>query len=66
MVSASQDTQNAHTDQKAQLKALVAQREHLEQQLSVATARLEASGVGLHGSLVDKEVRGEKPVVLEG
>lgn len=43
---------------KAQLKELSARRARLEQDIAVRTARLEAAGVGMSGSLVDREVRG--------
>lgn len=41
---------------KAEAKALMTQRDALEQELAVATARLDASGAGLQGRLVDSEV----------
>lgn len=50
-----QDTQDSNAALKAEAKALMAQRDALEQQLGAATARLETSGAGLHGSLVDNE-----------
>lgn len=57
MVEARQDEkQDAHAALKAEAKSLMAQRDALEQQLAVATARLDASGAGLHGCLVDSEV----------
>ena len=57
MVEARQDEkQDANAALKAEAKALMSQRDALEQELAVATARLEASGAGIHGRLVDSEV----------
>ena len=41
---------------KVQLKGLALQREDMEGDISLRSARLDAAGVGLHGSLVDSEV----------
>ena len=41
---------------KASLKDLSQRRSQIEQEIAIRSARLEAAGVGLKGSLVDKEV----------
>ena len=41
---------------KVQLKDLMLKREEVEGDVALRSARLEAAGVGLHGSLVDSEV----------
>lgn len=41
---------------KVQLKDLMLKREEIEGDVALRSARLEAAGVGLHGSLVDPEV----------
>ena len=65
MVDAPDDAQSPQAALKAETKALMAQRDALEQQLSVASARLDASGAGLHGSLVDREVLLANCVIME-
>ncbi len=50
------ETKDPNAALKAEAKALMTQRDALEQELAVATARLEASGAGLQGRLVDSEV----------
>ena len=52
----STDTVCSQNTLKAEAKALMAERDTLERQLANAVARLDASGAGLHGSLVDSEV----------
>ena len=50
------ETTDPNAALKAEAKALMTQRDALEQELAVATARLDASGAGLSGRLVDSEV----------
>lgn len=50
------ETKDPNAALKAEAKALMTQRDTLEQELAVATARLDASGAGLQGRLVDSEV----------
>ncbi len=42
---------------KARLKELVDARSRIEPQIAAASARLDAAGVGMQGSLLDNEVR---------
>lgn len=51
-------------DLKQQLKGLETRRSHLEIEVSLARARLEATGLGMDEPLVDSEVgmRGQKGV----
>jgi Nas2 N_terminal domain len=44
-------------DLKSRLKELMENRELLEVEIEAATSRLAAAGVGMHGPLVDHEVR---------
>jgi hypothetical protein len=43
-------------DLKQQLKELETRRSHLENEVSLARSRLEATGLGMDGPLVDNEV----------
>jgi hypothetical protein len=45
---------------KASLKELSQRRAQIEQEIAVRSARLEAAGVGMKGSLVDREVSGDR------
>ena len=44
-------------DIKAELKAASEKRKEIEDQIGVAAARLETAGVGMHGPILDEEVR---------
>jgi hypothetical protein len=41
---------------KTEIRGLIDKREAMELEIEAATSRLEAAGVGMHGTLVDKEV----------
>jgi hypothetical protein len=50
-------TMTTAADLKQQLAELADRRSHLEQDVSLARARLEATGLGMDELLVDSEVR---------
>ncbi len=64
MVAAPESAPDTTAALKTEAKQLMAQRELMEQDLAVAIARLEASGAGLHGSLLDREVPAACPQCL--